>query len=298
MMSRRTGARAVFAVLVAAALVVVGLLVPVKAADAATRSTWDAIAQCESGGNWSINTGNGYYGGLQFTASTWRAHGGAGSAAGASRAEQIRIGMRVVASQGWGAWGGCAARLGLRGRALPKDLRDAAAAAAAARIKPCAARSLRARYLDVGTTAGARYADLVLVNTGKQRCRLVGAARMIRAAVDREAVRTGTIRAAAFTPAKRTGAAAKHPHLVLRANGGRAVSRVPIRTAAASAKHCRRTAIAVRSAGSTTVDAALDGLRLQTCTRTGSKILSLRRPVATRSSDAQPAADVPALSTR
>lgn len=61
---------------------------------------WDAIAQCESGGNWSINTGNGYYGGLQFTAGTWRANGGSGSAANASREEQIRVAENVLRSQG------------------------------------------------------------------------------------------------------------------------------------------------------------------------------------------------------
>ncbi len=65
---------------------------------------WDAIAQCESGGNWSINTGNGYYGGLQFTAGTWRANGGSGSAANASREEQIRVAENVLRSQGIRAW--------------------------------------------------------------------------------------------------------------------------------------------------------------------------------------------------
>ncbi|MEX3532475.1 resuscitation-promoting factor protein RpfE, partial [Mycobacterium tuberculosis] len=68
---------------------------------------WDAIAQCESGGNWSINTGNGYYGGLQFTAGTWRANGGSGSAANASREEQIRVAENVLRSQGIRAWPVC-----------------------------------------------------------------------------------------------------------------------------------------------------------------------------------------------
>ncbi|OSC41718.1 transglycosylase family protein [Mycobacterium decipiens] len=71
---------------------------------------WDAIAQCESGGNWSINTGNGYSGGLQFTASTWRANGGSGTAAGASREEQIRVAENVLHSQGIGAWPVCGRR--------------------------------------------------------------------------------------------------------------------------------------------------------------------------------------------
>ena len=80
-------------------------------------STWDAIAQCESGGNWSINTGNGYYGGLQFSASTWAAYGGtayAATADQASREQQIAIAEKVQAAQGWGAWPACTAKLGLR----------------------------------------------------------------------------------------------------------------------------------------------------------------------------------------
>ncbi len=71
---------------------------------------WDAIAACESGGNWAINTGNGYYGGLQFSMGTWRAHGGSGSPAGASKSEQIRVAENVLASQGIGAWPVCGAR--------------------------------------------------------------------------------------------------------------------------------------------------------------------------------------------
>lgn len=71
---------------------------------------WDAIAQCESGGNWAISTGNGYSGGLQFTLSTWRANGGVGSPANASREEQIRVAENVLASQGIGAWPVCGKR--------------------------------------------------------------------------------------------------------------------------------------------------------------------------------------------
>ena len=73
---------------------------------------WDAIAQCESGGNWSTNTGNGFYGGLQFKPSTWASHGGVGSPATASREEQIRVAERVLATQGLGAWPTCGARGG------------------------------------------------------------------------------------------------------------------------------------------------------------------------------------------
>lgn len=71
---------------------------------------WDAIAQCESGGNWAISTGNGYGGGLQFTSGTWHANGGSGSAAGASRDEQIRVAENVLHSQGIGAWPVCGRR--------------------------------------------------------------------------------------------------------------------------------------------------------------------------------------------
>ncbi|WP_155053986.1 LysM peptidoglycan-binding domain-containing protein [Streptomyces blattellae] len=79
-------------------------------ASAATASEWDAVAQCESGGNWSINTGNGYYGGLQFSASTWAAYGGtqyAATADQASKAQQIEIAEKVLAGQGKGAWPVC-----------------------------------------------------------------------------------------------------------------------------------------------------------------------------------------------
>jgi resuscitation-promoting factor RpfE len=71
---------------------------------------WDAIAKCESGGNWGISTGNGFAGGLQFTSSTWHANGGSGSPAGASREEQIRVAENVLHSQGIGAWPVCGHR--------------------------------------------------------------------------------------------------------------------------------------------------------------------------------------------
>jgi resuscitation-promoting factor RpfE len=71
---------------------------------------WDAIAACESGGNWGISTGNGYAGGLQFTPSTWRSNGGYGSPNGASRDEQIRVAENVLHSQGIGAWPVCGRR--------------------------------------------------------------------------------------------------------------------------------------------------------------------------------------------
>lgn len=93
---------------------------PANAAAAPT-NTWDKLAQCESGGNWGINTGNGYGGGLQFTPSTWKAYGGKGSSHNASKAEQIRVAKKVQAGQGWGAWPACSAKLGLRGSAAASD---------------------------------------------------------------------------------------------------------------------------------------------------------------------------------
>ena len=90
------------------------------AAHAEGGTVWDKLAQCESTGNWSINTGNGFSGGLQFTKSTWRAFGGEGLAHHASREEQIVVAERVLAQQGWGAWPACSRKLGLRGTTPPK----------------------------------------------------------------------------------------------------------------------------------------------------------------------------------
>ncbi|MEU5363459.1 transglycosylase family protein [Streptomyces sp. NPDC005925] len=104
---RSTRAMAVAGVAGAA---VAGPLMASGTASAATASEWDAVAQCESGGDWSINTGNGYYGGLQFSASTWAGYGGtqyASSADQASKAQQIEIAEKVLAAQGKGAWPVC-----------------------------------------------------------------------------------------------------------------------------------------------------------------------------------------------
>jgi hypothetical protein len=87
---------------------------PGKVPRVASGSVWDKIAKCESGGNWHINTGNGFYGGLQFTLGTWRAYGGRGMPHHASREQQIAIAKKVQARQGWGAWPACSAKLGLR----------------------------------------------------------------------------------------------------------------------------------------------------------------------------------------
>ncbi|MFJ5552563.1 transglycosylase family protein [Streptomyces sp. NPDC093225] len=92
------------------------LLLATTGADAASVSTWDKVAACESGGNWSINTGNGYYGGLQFSASTWTSFGGGAYASRADLAtkkQQILIAEKVLAVQGQGAWPSCGPRAGL-----------------------------------------------------------------------------------------------------------------------------------------------------------------------------------------
>lgn len=77
-------------------------------------SVWDKLAQCEAGGNWAINTGNGYYGGLQFTLGSWQTAGGSGYPNEASREEQIARGEILQQRQGWGAWPACTSALGIR----------------------------------------------------------------------------------------------------------------------------------------------------------------------------------------
>ena len=83
-------------------------------APVANGSVWDDLAGCEAGGNWAIDSGNGYYGGLQFSLQSWHAMGGAGYPNQASREQQIAIGERLRAAQGWGAWPSCSRKLGLR----------------------------------------------------------------------------------------------------------------------------------------------------------------------------------------
>lgn len=105
---------------------VVALLAAQAPAFAAGDPTWDRLAQCESSGNWAINTGNGFSGGLQFTPSTWKAYGGTGLAHNASRSEQIAVAQRVQAGQGWGAWPACSRKLGLSGTVAVSVPRHAA----------------------------------------------------------------------------------------------------------------------------------------------------------------------------
>lgn len=110
-----------------ASAVIAAPLVAAGTAHAASDAAWDKMAQCEAGGNWSINNGNGYHGGLQFSPGTWNANGGqefAPTANLATREEQIIVAERVLARQGWGAWPSCSSKMGVRGegptaRAVP-----------------------------------------------------------------------------------------------------------------------------------------------------------------------------------
>jgi resuscitation-promoting factor RpfA len=118
--ARRTQARTTAVLAGAALLAPLGLLAATGNAAAADSGVWDRIARCESGGNWHINTGNGYYGGLQFSAGTWRAYGGtayAPTADRASKGQQIAVATKVQRAQGWGAWPVCSARAGADGSA-------------------------------------------------------------------------------------------------------------------------------------------------------------------------------------
>lgn len=102
--------RRLISVIVAACIPVVTSVLFVGTAAAGSGVNWDAVAQCESGGNWAINTGNGFYGGLQFAMSTWRANGGVGNPVNATREQQIAVAERVLRSQGIGAWPVCGKR--------------------------------------------------------------------------------------------------------------------------------------------------------------------------------------------
>jgi len=96
--------------LVLSALVVLGISLvidPTTGVAYADGMDWDAVAQCESGGNWRADTGNGFYGGLQFKQSTWDQNGGMGNPAFASRDQQIAVANRVLATQGPEAWLKC-----------------------------------------------------------------------------------------------------------------------------------------------------------------------------------------------
>jgi nucleoid-associated protein YgaU len=129
-------------------------LIGAGTAQAAETRTWDRLAKCESGGNWSINTGNGYYGGLQFSGGTWRSNGGgrfAPRADLATKAEQIAIAERLLDARGWAPWPACARRLGLdssdaRGNPDARPAGNQATSADVARTEPV--RASRAKQRD------------------------------------------------------------------------------------------------------------------------------------------------------
>jgi hypothetical protein len=144
------------AVLAGAALLApLGLLAATGNSAAADGGVWDRIARCESGGNWHINTGNGYYGGLQFSASTWRAYGGGAYAATADRAsksQQIAVATKVQRAQGWGAWPTCSARAGASGSA--PAVSSGSVTTKAAPSKPSKAPARSQSHADRGASRG------------------------------------------------------------------------------------------------------------------------------------------------
>ncbi|SES88462.1 transglycosylase family protein [Geodermatophilus poikilotrophus] len=149
--SSRTSARALrrgAVVLGGAAAVSLGVLA--APASAAAPNDWDAVAQCESSGNWAINTGNGYYGGLQFSASTWAAFGGhdhAPNAHLATKAQQIAVAERTLDVQGPGAWPTC-------GKGLNPSAPEAGAAPAVAAAAPAPAAGGGTYTVQAGDTLG------------------------------------------------------------------------------------------------------------------------------------------------
>ncbi|HEY3483681.1 MAG TPA: transglycosylase family protein [Streptomyces sp.] len=121
-------------------------LIGLSSAHAASGNVWDKVANCESSGNWKINTGNGYYGGLQFAASTWKSFGGTAYAPRAdlaSKNQQIAVAEKVLRSQGPGAWPVCSVRAGLT--------REAATASHQVRVPVGTVRSLTAHQAPLKT---------------------------------------------------------------------------------------------------------------------------------------------------
>ena len=133
----------------------------------AASHNWDGVAQCESGGNWGINTGNGYYGGLQFSQSTWAANGGTGSPHTASKEEQIRVAENTLQTQGPGAWPVCGQYLTTESAPAPAPETPAPAPAPVAPEVPGAAGDQVQLALDAARIAaqqngfGAQFQQLI-----------------------------------------------------------------------------------------------------------------------------------------
>jgi Spy/CpxP family protein refolding chaperone len=125
--------KGLMATAISGALAVIPMALSTAAAHADSVN-WDAIAQCESGGNWATNTGNGAYGGLQFKQATWNANGGVGNPATASRDEQIRVAENVLRTQGLKAWPKCGGQA-----AAPAVWNNTATPAAPSQATGCAA---------------------------------------------------------------------------------------------------------------------------------------------------------------
>ena len=145
----RKHARLVLGITAAGVAGTAALLGPASAAEAASSVNWDAVAQCESGGNWSINTGNGFYGGLQFTRGTWKAYGGtkyASTANQANRSQQIAIAEKVLHGQGIGAWPVCGRKAG-----SPKHY-SAANTSGSPSSRSATQKSYKAKHRKVTTT--------------------------------------------------------------------------------------------------------------------------------------------------
>lgn len=110
-------ARTLITAAVATAATITPIITVTTPADAASLRTWNRLARCESGGRWHINTHNGYYGGLQISAATWRGYHGRRFASlphRATKREQIRVAERIRRGQGWGAWPYCSRHIGVR----------------------------------------------------------------------------------------------------------------------------------------------------------------------------------------
>lgn len=135
-----------------------GIASVAPASNAADLATWEKLAQCESGGNWSINTGNGFYGGIQFTQESWNGVGMTGSPHTASKETQIEAAERLLAIQGWGAWPACSAKYGLSGAATPTYTNPAekatvTSAPATKTVAPQSAQGQNVYVAPVATTA-------------------------------------------------------------------------------------------------------------------------------------------------
>ncbi|WP_320779090.1 transglycosylase family protein [Streptomyces sp. CRN 30] len=153
--TRKTRTAAVLAG--AALLAPFGLLAGTGSASAADGGVWDRIAQCESSGDWNINTGNGYYGGLQFSASTWSGFGGtayAPTADRATKAQQIAVATKVQRVQGWGAWPNCSVRAGAYGGAPAAPATGSVTTKSAPAERPAKAPARAPGHTDRGTSRG------------------------------------------------------------------------------------------------------------------------------------------------